>query len=268
MGKQKISAKELLADIKSGMNNRDLMRKYELSSKGLESSFKKLVEVGVLEASFLEERLVQPAPTPTAAEMPRGAPVSPAGKATETPDIPEPLAAIAADIQAGLHDAEIMRRHSLSPGGLAQAKKNLAGSGQLPRGAVQPNQPKGTKPCPFCREAIPESAPRCVHCGQWLDMRAARAAGASVPGVLGPEISSTETDLDEDKICPWEERENYGTIRAFIKTTTKCLLTPTRFFAQLAPHNGYVNPILFGVMSTVVSVVLAFLWTKLFFGGA
>ncbi len=43
-GKPKIRAKDLVADIKSGMGHESLMRKYGLSSEGLYSAYDKLIE--------------------------------------------------------------------------------------------------------------------------------------------------------------------------------------------------------------------------------
>lgn len=49
-GKRQVKAKELVADIHSGMSDVSLMTKYKLSMKGLQSSFQKLLEAGVLAA--------------------------------------------------------------------------------------------------------------------------------------------------------------------------------------------------------------------------
>ena len=46
MAKITVSAKEILADIKAGMDDTTLMQKYGLSDKGLQSIFKKLVDAG------------------------------------------------------------------------------------------------------------------------------------------------------------------------------------------------------------------------------
>ena len=51
MAKKTINAKEILADIKAGMDNAALMEKYQLSEKGLQSLFKKLTDAGVLKRS-------------------------------------------------------------------------------------------------------------------------------------------------------------------------------------------------------------------------
>jgi uncharacterized protein (DUF433 family) len=47
MTRRRVSAKEVLADIKSGMDDPALMEKYQLSSKGLQRLFKELVGAGL-----------------------------------------------------------------------------------------------------------------------------------------------------------------------------------------------------------------------------
>lgn len=56
MEKQKLSAKAVVADIREGMDDRDLMMKYSLSAKGLESAFKKLIAAGALTDAELRAR--------------------------------------------------------------------------------------------------------------------------------------------------------------------------------------------------------------------
>jgi hypothetical protein len=48
MEKRTLDAKEILDDIKAGMDSAALMEKYQLSKKGLKSLFKKLMDAGVL----------------------------------------------------------------------------------------------------------------------------------------------------------------------------------------------------------------------------
>ncbi len=57
MSKPTINAKEILADIKAGMSNADLMRKHTLSIRGLESVFRKLVKSGLLGQNEVDRRL-------------------------------------------------------------------------------------------------------------------------------------------------------------------------------------------------------------------
>jgi len=56
MSKQKISANELAADIKSGMDDSALMQKYRLSVQGLQRGLHKLLRAGLLEQSDLDDR--------------------------------------------------------------------------------------------------------------------------------------------------------------------------------------------------------------------
>jgi hypothetical protein len=48
MGAKTINAKEILADIKTGMDNSALIEKYGLSENGLQSLFRKLLDAGAL----------------------------------------------------------------------------------------------------------------------------------------------------------------------------------------------------------------------------
>jgi hypothetical protein len=56
MLKKTLNAKEVLDDIKAGMDDATLMGKYQLSEKGMQSLFKKLVDSGVLKQEELERR--------------------------------------------------------------------------------------------------------------------------------------------------------------------------------------------------------------------
>jgi hypothetical protein len=58
--KKTLNAKEVLDDIKAGMDNAALMGRYQLSEKGLQSLFKKLVDGGVLKQQELDGRTLAP----------------------------------------------------------------------------------------------------------------------------------------------------------------------------------------------------------------
>ncbi len=60
MAKITVSAKEILADIKAGMDDTALMKRCGFSDNGLQSIFKNLVDAGVLKQSELENETVQP----------------------------------------------------------------------------------------------------------------------------------------------------------------------------------------------------------------
>ncbi len=54
--KRRIDAKEALADIRCGMTDRALMKKYAISAAGLQSLFQKLLEAGLIEQLEIDER--------------------------------------------------------------------------------------------------------------------------------------------------------------------------------------------------------------------
>jgi outer membrane protein assembly factor BamB len=56
MSKIKINAREAAADIKAGIHDSEIMAKYSLSAKGLESLFTKLKQAGLLTQSDLDRR--------------------------------------------------------------------------------------------------------------------------------------------------------------------------------------------------------------------
>jgi hypothetical protein len=58
MPKKTINAKEILTDLKAGMDNTALMEKYGLSEKGLQSLFKKLTDAGVLKNYQWDEQRI------------------------------------------------------------------------------------------------------------------------------------------------------------------------------------------------------------------
>jgi hypothetical protein len=54
MAKVKIDAKEVLDDIRAGLDNFSLMKKYKLTVKGLDSLYSKLLRVGALKRSEVD----------------------------------------------------------------------------------------------------------------------------------------------------------------------------------------------------------------------
>ncbi len=57
MAKRKITAREVLRDIRSGLSDPDLMEKYTLSAQGLQSVFNKLVTARVITQAELDDRV-------------------------------------------------------------------------------------------------------------------------------------------------------------------------------------------------------------------
>jgi hypothetical protein len=299
MAKPSINAKAVLKDIKSGMSKADLMEKYKLSPKGLESLYKKLVEAGLIQTgkggsgpgaadATQKRRASRPAqtsPKPSPAE-PTTRPKQGAGASRPRPK-PKPAApqvselaeAVAEDINAGMHDNQILQRHEISPGQFREIKEELVQAGLLmpadtPAGSAIR---KATRSCPSCGNAVPEKAAKCNHCGEWLDDLATygpedrggepRAEQSMPPPGAGPGAADDDwDDLEPDEDCPWEERESYGTLSAFFQTATKCLLTPTVFFSRLPLNAGFFNPLLFAVFSVVISTAVGYVLSQLLTG--
>jgi hypothetical protein len=57
MEKRKITAREVLKDIRAGVDDSELMNKYQLSAQGLQSVFTKLVTAGIVAETELEDRV-------------------------------------------------------------------------------------------------------------------------------------------------------------------------------------------------------------------
>ncbi len=57
MEKRKITAREVLADIRYGKNDSSLMQKYSLSAQGLQSVFQKLLRAGLITQQELDDRI-------------------------------------------------------------------------------------------------------------------------------------------------------------------------------------------------------------------
>jgi len=267
MERPKIGAREAVRDIKSGMSDTDLMEKYKLTSKGLESLFRKLVEAKLLEESFLLNRSGHKSagegPKPEQSQSP-----VPKSKPDDREEPSELALAILQDINDGRHDAEIMRRNEVSPSVLKQIREQLVQSGLLAGAEVSPTEGVKTARCPLCSQEIKASASRCPHCGCWFEPESSTVPVR--PDAAADSFSDVEPDqglVEEDKECPWEERENYGTLNAYFQTATRCILTPTRFFSKLPPRDGYLSPILFAVMAIPVTVFFTYLWFALFTGG-
>ncbi len=137
MGKRKpiINAKEAAEGIRAGMSDEDLMEKYDISAKGLESLFKKLVRAGFIEQAELNQRLigsqrshsVVPVALTDLISLTAVAEVPDAAIPTIKVDVNEALRAI----KGGSSDEAIMRKFGLSARGLSSLFNKLLLAGHL-----------------------------------------------------------------------------------------------------------------------------------------
>jgi uncharacterized protein (DUF433 family) len=115
--KPRVKAADAVRDIRSGMSDAVLMEKYELSSKGLESLFRKLVKAGEIMEAELDQRLLW---SHSSHYVDLDVPVQPSDakcriKATDA----------IRDIRAGMNDAAIMKKYDISVKGLSSLFRKL-----------------------------------------------------------------------------------------------------------------------------------------------
>ena len=129
MEKKKVSAKETVADIRSGMSDADLMSKYTLSNAGLQSLFDKLVSAGFIDLSEILER------TPSFLGTVDVSETFPPAEQLKAEDDGQPFKSRAAtrvnaqeaarDIRSGMDDFALMRKYQVSNKGLSSLFKKL-----------------------------------------------------------------------------------------------------------------------------------------------
>jgi len=122
MEKKKVSAKESVTDIRSGMSDAALMEKYHLSPSGLQSLFDKLVGAGYIDLSEIHQR------KPEYLGMVAISRAFPQPEEEEAEDIRQPVRPglqvqvnaheAARDIRSGMNDAALMNKYKLSSQGL------------------------------------------------------------------------------------------------------------------------------------------------------
>ncbi|MFH0821839.1 MAG: hypothetical protein V2B18_03750 [Pseudomonadota bacterium] len=134
MAKRQIRIREALRDVRTGMMDTDLMAKYQLSSKGLQSLFKKFTQSGLITFEELNRRMPgfmqQAAIGADTEEGPRWE-----IKRQPRPQQPTVRSINAStavnDLRAGLKDDELMRKYRLSAKGLQHLFDQLMKAGLI-----------------------------------------------------------------------------------------------------------------------------------------
>jgi len=116
----KVAGSQVVNDIRAGMDDAGLMKKYRLSAKGLQSLFRKLLEMGRIEPSELLQRI-------SAGQASDWHPAGPLGRERHGIDIP----AVIRDIRTGVHDFDLVEKYDLSLRGLQELFDQLLRSGLL-----------------------------------------------------------------------------------------------------------------------------------------
>ncbi|MEW6348601.1 MAG: STAS domain-containing protein [Thermodesulfobacteriota bacterium] len=128
--KHTVKAREVLIDLANNVSNLDLMKKHNLSAKGLESLYRKLLRSGLITKETLGRRLgIKPAEVPVALSG------LPSRKAkVEAREVLK-------DLSDGMSDHDLMIKYHLSPKGLRSLMTKLVQSGLLSEGALSGRTP-------------------------------------------------------------------------------------------------------------------------------
>ncbi len=214
MTKPKIDAQEALAYIRSAKSDTELMAIYNLSSRGLQSLFKKLIAAGVLSVAEIEERM--PGFAKEALLSEQAAPPKTRGAEINVKEA-------VADIRAGMDDARLMEKYRLTSKGLVSMMDQLAKAGVIERSEIDARMPAFDatvdlmdvmKRFGFDRasssradEKVPE---KCVACGapQTIELEVCPACGVNIDEFKGGKIPARPTDTPQTPpaepawICP------------------------------------------------------------------
>ena len=133
MGKRQISISEAVKDIQSGMDDAELMAKYQLKAIGLQSLFKKLVSIGQMTQEELDGRTPGFTTTAVVSDKPH----------RSRPRAPVELKAkdVVNDIRSGMTDQELMEKYRLSSAGLEDLFSQLLASGVVRQFEIDERMP-------------------------------------------------------------------------------------------------------------------------------
>jgi uncharacterized protein (DUF433 family) len=129
MGKRQIKIREALADVRSGMTDAELMDKYQLAAKGLQSLFAKLVDAKLITIEELERRtpgFMGSAFLATEREQDRWK--IRRRKPGEKTGQPVNARAAVTDIRSGMSDSDLMHKYKLTSRGLQNLFDQLIGA--------------------------------------------------------------------------------------------------------------------------------------------
>lgn len=133
MGKRQISISESVKDIRSGMDDAELMARYQLKAIGLQSLFKKLVSIGQMTQEELDGRM----PGFTAAAVVSG---MPQGSRLRAP-VEIRAKDVVNDIRSGMTDQDLMEKYRVTSAGLEDLFDQLLKSGVVRQFEIDERMP-------------------------------------------------------------------------------------------------------------------------------
>jgi uncharacterized protein (DUF433 family)/anti-anti-sigma regulatory factor len=112
-----VSAKTILGDLANNLSDEELMKKHNLSPKGLRSLYKKLLRKGLLGKHLLSRRTAVPAVVDNPPEDP------------ESKKLAVSAADVLKDIENGATDEDLMRKYRLTRKGVQSLMRKLRSAG-------------------------------------------------------------------------------------------------------------------------------------------
>ena len=173
MAKPKIDAQQALDDIRSGMDDQALMEKYNVSAKGLESLFTKMLSAGVITQADLDRRASE-----SRGKVDISKYVSELAR-TELKGRRVNAQEAVRDIKAGISDADLMENYRLSAKGLQDLFGQLVEAGLVAQAEIDRRsawidstvdligilRELGLDPTSKSQKTPAEVPSRCVACG-------------------------------------------------------------------------------------------------------
>jgi len=98
--------------------------------------------------------------------------------------------------------------------------------------------------CPRCGKEIAEDQMFCQHCGA---------------GLAAPDPASTTAVVTRSK-TPWEDRAGTGFFTGFFKTLKEVLFNPAEFFKNMPVTGGLTDPLLFALITGMLSLMAFYFW--------
>ena len=239
MEKKKISAKDALADIRSGMSDADLMSKYLLSNAGLQSLFDKLVTAGYIDLGEILAR------TPTflgTVDIPESSPPVGAIKTEDGPQLSKSRIATRVnaqeatrDIRSGMDDFALMRKYQLSYKNLPSLFKKLMDVGLIQQTDIDHRNLGFENTVALSEDMLSLSAAFAV-------LGSSRPAGAAEKGRHRPAVTynkATSTQRQELTVPTIEEKIKSATLPGEKPYTG---MTPTKPDDRSFALPWYENP--------------------------
>lgn len=184
MEKRRIKPDLAIQDIRSGVTEGEMMVKYHLSPKGLQSLFNKLVHAGFIELEELDQKMPTFMGTVFVPETETGRTSPREGDSSAEGAIG--LSEVLADIKSGLDDQALMKRYHLSARGLQSVFDHLVFTGLMTQAEVDerfapldstvdvhgfhgrvkaPDSKEHPWECPACGRSQPHEMDECPVCG-------------------------------------------------------------------------------------------------------